>query len=94
MDIFEDEEKVIGHVETDSGGVLITDLVWDAPATHQKRVKIDLELGRVKIPVKAVRVDGKRRLIIEIDEGVDYISPKETVIVNDLPEPEPETKEE
>lgn len=86
MDIFQDEEKIVGYVETDSGGILIADLVWDVPVAHQERVKLDLELGRAKIPVKTVRVNGKRRLIIELDEAVSYVSINETVVVNDLPE--------
>jgi len=67
---FKETETSVGFVETDSGGILITDLVWDHPNTSQQKVAEDLDLGRVRIPVKAVLRNNKRQLIIELDDAV------------------------
>jgi hypothetical protein len=69
-DIFEQQKEIIvGHVETDSGGLLLTDAIWESalPPTTLDRISIDLELPAGKIPVIAGMRNGKRFLIIDID---------------------------
>lgn len=84
IDVFkEDIEQLIGYVDTDSGGLLITDMIWDMPKTSPKRTCLDLKLGQVRIPVKTVIKDGKRRLIIEIDEALDRTEDQDVVEVEE-----------
>jgi hypothetical protein len=83
MDTFTEGETIIGYVDTDSGGVLIADMTWDVPKNTQKRVALDLDMENTRIPVKAVLVDGRRRLILELDEAVNTLQVKETVDVID-----------
>jgi len=95
MDIFTEKEMLIGFVDTDSGGVLIADMLWDMPSSTQKHLSLDLEQEKTRIPIKAVRTeDGRRRLIIEIDEAMSLFKPKETVEVTDLPPPAEKKDEE
>lgn len=91
MDIFTEIETLVGFIDTDSGGIVITDMLWDVPANGQKRFSVDLELEKTRIPIKAIRTEGgKRRLILEIDEGINLLSSvqQETVEVVDLPDKE------
>ncbi len=67
---FKETETTVGYVETDSGGILITDLLWDHPSTSQQKIAEDLDLGRVKIPIKAVLRNNKRQIIIELDDAI------------------------
>lgn len=80
MDDFQEDEKVVGHFDTDSGGILITDMVWDIPQASQQRFSEDLDLSNVRIPIKAVLLDGKRRLILELDEAVSTLPPPQEVV--------------
>jgi len=81
---FTETETTVGYVDTDSGGILITDLVWDQPNTSQKKVAEDLELGRVRIPIKAVLRGNKRQLIIELDDVTTLEEGGDTVPIVDL----------
>ena len=69
-DLFNDKETTIGHIETSSGGILMTDGGWeeDLPRTTQQTVALDVGLVPSRIPVFAVRRNNKRFLILSLDE--------------------------
>lgn len=81
MSDFQDKEEIVGYVDTDSGGILIADMIWDLPEATQKRVAMDLDMSNVRIPVKAVLHEGKRRLFLELDEAVSTLQTQEVVEV-------------
>lgn len=73
-DLFPDKEAVIGHIETNSGGILLTDGGWedDLPLTTQESLALDLNIeSSAKIPVFAFRKNNKRFLVLAIDDAVE-----------------------
>jgi len=79
--LFTEEGNIIGYVATDSGGLLLVDGIWRSVVPKSKD-QMTLELdgpSRQRIPVRALRKDGKRFLILAIDEGQELGIPKETV---------------
>ena len=83
---FSEKETIVGYIETDSGGVLMTDLVWaeDIPSVTQERVRLELDLDKCKIPVIAVRKGQKRYLIVSLDDAKDMPSMPEIVTVENI----------
>jgi len=81
----ENNPKIIGYVDTDSGGLLITDSLWvsNLPEVSQKRFERDLDIPEQRIPIKAFRKGTKRYLLIEIDEGVTLTTKSDLVDVED-----------
>ena len=67
---FPAEETIIGYVDTDSGGLLITDAAWESalPRATHKHTAIDFgDIPSCRIPVYAKLVGGRRFVIIDID---------------------------
>ena len=98
-DMFPDKEMVIGHIETSSGGVLLTDGGWegDLPLSTQESVALDLNVDPGKIPVIAVRKNNKRFLILAVDDAISSSIISEAVTVIDkveIPEEDEEKKED
>lgn len=87
---FGSKEELIGYVETDSGGIIITDGVWgDAfPSVSQDRINVNLDLGKCRIPVFGFSKNGKRYLLLALDEAEDLPPIEGVVPVTDLPEKE------
>ena len=91
------EQKLIGHVETDSGSLFIVDGVWrdSIPAVFQKNVYLEEALIDDKkniLPVYLLTNQGKRFLLIGLDDGIEpeeRATQVETENPVDLPEPEP-----
>ena len=91
------EQKLIGHVETDSGSLFIVDGIWrDAiPAVFQKNVYLEealIDEKRNILPVYLLTNQGKRFLLIGLDDGVEpeeRTTQVETENPVNLPEPEP-----
>jgi hypothetical protein len=89
------EQKLIGHVETDSGSLFIVDGVWrdSIPAVFQKNVYLEEALiddKRNILPVYLLTNQGKRFLLIGLDDGVEpeeRATQVETENPVDLPEP-------
>jgi hypothetical protein len=82
IDFFKEQEQLVGYVDTNSGGLLITDMIWSTHKTAHEQIILDLEgLDQVRIPVKSVIQGGKRRLIIEIDEALDRTKDQDVVDV-------------
>lgn len=96
----EKTDSLVGYVETDSGSILITDGVWDKttiPLNSQQRVSLDIGLDRCRIPVHNVKLNGKRFLLIALDDAVPLTEGDDKIDVEDpvkLPEEEKEEKEE
>jgi hypothetical protein len=69
--LFNEESTLIGHITTDSGGLLLTDSIWqDVIPKVKDQIIIQLDVPpRQRIPVRALRKDGKRYLLIAIDEA-------------------------
>ena len=99
------EQKLIGHVETDSGSLLILDGTWkDAiPSVFQKTVYIEDILNDEKrnvLPVYLLRSQGKRFLLIGLDDGVpaseriDQVETENPVTLPEEPAPPPPQEEE
>jgi len=67
--IFTEREKIVGYIGTDSGGIMLTDALWETelPATTLDRMAVDLGIQPGRIPVIAGMRNGKRFLIIDID---------------------------
>ena len=89
----EDEPEIVAYVDTDSGGLLITDSLWSdrLPEVTQKRFDRDLNLPGQRIPIKAFQRGGKRYLLIELDSGTSTIEKADVVTVEK--EDEEEEKE-
>jgi len=94
-DLFHDKDSIVGHVETNSGGLLLTDGGWedDLPLTTQESLALDLNIDAVKIPVIAVRKNNKRFLILAIDDAVPVNFASAAVEIIDKVE-EPKDEEE
>jgi len=81
----ESNPKIVGYVDTDSGGLLITDSLWASslPGVSQRRFERDLEIPEQRIPIKAFRKGSKRYLLIELDEGITLTAKSDLVDVED-----------
>lgn len=90
--MFTENEKVIGVIDVNSGGIMITDAVWKSalPLTSDQSVALDLELPPGKIPVIATMKGGKRLLILDLDGMWKNTTLEENVTVEN-PVPEEET---
>lgn len=84
---FGSKETLVGHVETDSGGIIIADGLWgdEFPSVSQDRVNLDLNLGKCKIPVYGFSRNGKRYLLLALDDAEALPPIEGTVPVTDLP---------
>jgi hypothetical protein len=94
--MFTDNEKVIGVIDVNSGGIMITDVVWKSalPLTSDQSVALDLDLPQGKVPVIAVMRGGKRLLILDLDGMWKNTTLAENVTVeNPVPEDKEETPE-
>lgn len=93
--MFTDNEKVIGVIDVNSGGIMITDVVWKSalPLTSDQSVALDLELPQGKIPVIAVMRGGKRLLILDLDGMWKNTALEENVLVENPVTQEEETPE-
>jgi hypothetical protein len=89
--MFTDNEKVIGVIDVNSGGIMITDVVWKSalPLTSDQSVALDLDLPQGKVPVIAVMRGGKRLLILDLDGMWKNTALEENVLVEN-----PVTQEE
>lgn len=96
-DLFTDQPKLIGHIETNSGGILMADGAWEEnlPPTTDSRICLDLEVEAGKIPVYAITVAGNRSLLIHIDDIVPHTLQEKVDISDpaDIPK-EPESAPE
>lgn len=68
------EQKLVGHVETDSGSLLIIDGTWkdSLPAVFQKTLLFEdgnFDEKKNVLPVYLLRNQGKRYLLISLDDG-------------------------
>jgi len=86
-------ERLVGHLETDTGTILLTDGIWNSeiPSANQERVHLNLGTKGISIPVYGVIRHGKRYLILDIDQGIKREAPGDRVEVEDvtLPAEEP-----
>jgi hypothetical protein len=99
-------QKLVGYVETDSRSLFIVDGTWKdtIPAVFQKTVFFEdavLDEKKNVLPVYLLHNQGKRYLLIGLDDGVPAAERDLTVETEDpvaLPEepkpPEPEPEEE
>jgi hypothetical protein len=91
------EQKLIGHVETDSGSLFIVDGVWKSsiPTVFQKTVFMEdvlIDDRRNVLPVYLLTNQGKRFLLIGLDDGAEATERVLQVETEDpivLPEPPP-----
>jgi hypothetical protein len=89
------KQQLVGHVETDSGSLFIVDGVWkDAiPAVFQKTVFLEdavLDEKKNVLPVYLLTNQGKRFLLIGLDDGVaatDRVALVDVENPIELPEP-------
>jgi hypothetical protein len=67
--MFTEKEKVVGVIDINSGGILVTDAVWASalPVTTDSSLTLDLGIPAGKLPVLALMRGGKRLLIIDVD---------------------------
>lgn len=89
----EGKEKLIGHIETDTGTILLTDGIWnnDIPSANQQRVHLNLGTPQIRIPVYGVIRNNKRYLILDIDGAINNNRDKKNIIkVEDINIPEGE----
>ncbi len=83
---FPSKETIVGYIDTDSGGILLTDAVWEStlPRTSHKYTSVDLgEALPSRIPVYAKLVNGRRFIIIDIDAATNTRVESDFVEVND-----------
>ena len=88
-------QKLVGHVETDSGSLFIIDGVWKdtIPTVFQKTLLFEEAVTDEKrnvLPVYLLTNQGKRFLLIGLDDGVaatDRVLQVETENQVELPEP-------
>jgi hypothetical protein len=90
----EGKEKLIGHIETDTGTILLTDGIWndDIPSANQQRVHLNLGTPQIRIPVYGVIRNSKRYLILDIDRAITNHQDKKSIIKveeTDIPKEEP-----
>ena len=95
-DLFQNKETVIGYIETSAGGVLLTDGGWeeDVPLTTQESTALDLNIEPSRIPVIAVRKNGKRFLILAIDDATPSTFINSKVDIEDAAELPKEEEDE
>lgn len=84
---FGSKETLVGHVETDSGGIIIADGLWgdEFPSVSQDRVNLNLELGKCRIPVYGFMKNGRRYLLLALDDAEPLPPIEGVVAVTDLP---------
>jgi hypothetical protein len=84
---FGTKETLVGYVETDSGGIIIADGLWgdEFPSVSQDRVNLNFNLGKCKIPVYGFMKDGRRYLLLALDDAEALPPIEGTVEVTDLP---------
>jgi hypothetical protein len=91
------DQKLIGYVETDSGSLFIVDGVWkeSIPTVFQKSLFYEDALVDEKknvLPVYLIKNQGKRFLLIALDDGIAATEREVQVETEDpveLPEPPP-----
>ena len=99
------EQRLVGYVETDSGSLFISDGVWkdSIPAVFQKTVLFEDALTDDKrnvLPVYLLKNQGKRFLLIGLDDGVEaaervlQVETENTVALPEPPPPPPTEEEE
>ena len=81
--VFAEKMTLVGHIDTDSGGLLLTDSLWaeQLPNVAQRKFNRDMGIKSQRIPVYTTTQGGKRYLLIGLDEGESLIKNKETVTV-------------
>jgi hypothetical protein len=87
---FGPQEKLIGYVETDSGGLVIADGIWgdEFPSVSQERVTINLDLEKSKVPIFGFTKKGKRYILMALDDAKELPAIEGVVEVTDIPKPE------
>jgi len=91
----EGKEQLVGHLETDTGTILLTDGIWnsDIPSADQQRVYLNLGRQKIRIPVYGVIRNSRRYLILDIDAAVPNKRGKQQGLVAvedvDIPDEEP-----
>ena len=99
------EQRLVGYVETDSGSLFISDGVWkdSIPAVFQKTVLFEDALTDDKrnvLPVYLLKNQGKRFLLIGLDDGVEatervlQVETENPVALPEPPPPPPTEEEE
>jgi hypothetical protein len=91
------DQKLVGHVETDSGSLFIVDGVWkeSIPTVFQKSLLFEEALIDEKknvLPIYLIKNQGKRFLLIALDDGVPSTERALEVETEDpvtIPEPPP-----
>jgi len=91
------DQKLVGYVETDSGSLFIVDGVWkeSIPTVFQKSLLFEDALIDEKknvLPIYLIQNQGKRFLLIALDDGLVSAERALEVDVEDpviLPEPPP-----
>lgn len=97
---FTPHEKLVGHIITVSGSLLLADGAIQTALKLSQRdiVHLDVDKEQTKIPVYAVNQNGKRFLIVAIDDALPMeYNPQETVRIEDpadVPEAPPELEED
>ncbi len=68
----EGKQQLVGHLETDTGTILLTDGIWnsDIPSADQQRVYLNLGTQKIRIPVYGVIRNQRRYLILDVDAAV------------------------
>ena len=91
--LFKETEQVAGHIVLESGTLLLTDGVWDAPGVKAaNKLKLDLqEDGRISVPVTTILQNGKRYILLCIDSGTRLGVEDGLVDIEDPVEIPPET---
>lgn len=99
-DVFTEKENIIGYVTTDSGTLLITDGIWEdrIKVNAMNKVSVDLGSDSIRVPVIATLQNGRKFLLIPIDQGEPIVSRAGDIVAVDAqavvpeiePEPEPE----
>lgn len=91
----EGKEQLVGHLETDTGTILLTDGIWnsDIPSADQQRVYLNLGTQKIRIPVYGVIRNRRRYLILDIDAAVPNHRDKQRALVAvedvEIPDEEP-----
>ena len=64
--------QTLGHISCDSGGLLITDQMWESqlPKVFSQMYSDNYDIAGTKIPIKGTLVNGQRVLMIYLDEPV------------------------
>jgi hypothetical protein len=96
LNLFGDRRKLAGHIETDSGSILLTDGVWETalPQNSQERLALDLGVEQSKIPVYGILLQEKRYLLIALDEAISTHVETENVETEGKVDVEEEKEEE